>query len=334
MQESSLHLAPNEQLTLEDLLYGMLLRSANDTPVAGAYYLYGSVPKFVNMMNYEAANEIGCHDTHFVTPNGLYAPGHYSSAFDLALIARYGTKHFPVFNEIVKTPMHEITRSVHKGDVYVKNTASTFLKVFPGADGIKTGYVSQAGHCFVGSATRNGWRLISVALDSPTCRSDVMQMLSYGFANYEPKLVTPAATKEGVISIDGLSSDVPVSSADDLSDVLSLKHPDEGVVYTTRVTTKYKTLGRDVAIGDVVGTITLLANGRPVANTEAVATSAVSKRSALLQSIVGDGTAVRAGTIVLRALGLIILTIVIVLIGLSLHGRSIAKNSRLRRSRI
>ncbi len=123
LPDSSLHLKPGEKLTLRDLLYAMLLRSANDTAVTGAVYLSGSVPAFAKQMNLKA-KEIGATHTHFVTPNGLPAPGHYSTAADLAKIACYALNNLPQFNEIVRTPVYNVNRSVDKRDVWVKNTAS------------------------------------------------------------------------------------------------------------------------------------------------------------------------------------------------------------------
>ena len=127
LPDSSLHLRPGEKLTLRDLLYAMLLRSANDTAVTGAVYLSGSVPAFAHQMNLKA-KEIGATHTHFVTPNGLPAPGHYSTAADLAKIACYAINNLPQFNEIVRTPVYKVNRSIDKRDVWVKNTSLTFLK--------------------------------------------------------------------------------------------------------------------------------------------------------------------------------------------------------------
>ncbi len=115
----------------------------------------------------------------------------------MARMARYAVLNLPVFDDIVKTQSYRLHRSIDQQDTLVTNTAASYLKIFPGADGIKTGYISQAGHCFVGSATRGGWRLIAVALDSSKCREDVMGMLSYGFAHFQQHLVAPAGTPEG-----------------------------------------------------------------------------------------------------------------------------------------
>jgi D-alanyl-D-alanine carboxypeptidase (penicillin-binding protein 5/6) len=207
VEESSLHLTPGESITVRDLLYAMLLRSANDTAVAGAIYASGSVPAFVGEMN-NKAKDLGLLNTHFVTPNGLFDKNHYSTAYDLAMIARYALTTQPEFDKIVRTQKYRLKRSIHKDDVLVKNTAYTFLREFPGADGVKTGYVKQSGHCFVGSATRKGWRLIAVALKSPKCREDVAALLNYGFANY--RLVQPLHDRDNIGTIDISSAVNPV----------------------------------------------------------------------------------------------------------------------------
>jgi len=181
---SSLNFKPGERIKLRDLLYGMLLRSANDSCVAVAEHIAGSVEKFVEMMN-EKAREMGCRDTHFVNPNGLHDPDHYSSAYDLALIARHAI-HIPAFNEFIRTKKVKIDRSLNHEDTVVRNKSLRFLKHYLGADGIKTGYTKQAGHCFVGSATHEGWRLISVVLKSPDIAAETAALLDYGFHHFRP----------------------------------------------------------------------------------------------------------------------------------------------------
>ena len=159
------------------------MRSANDAAVAAAEHVAGSVPKFVAMMN-RKAREIGCRNTHFVTPNGLPAPGHYSSAYDLALMARYAMR-YPIFNEVVRTTKYFLlTRTINKKDMAVISP-SKFLRNYPGADGVKSGYIRQAGNCYVGSATRDGWRLISAVLKCKNANQDTAALMDYGFNNFE-----------------------------------------------------------------------------------------------------------------------------------------------------
>lgn len=281
--ESSLHLTPGETVPLHDLLYAMLLRSANDTAIAGATYLSGSVPAFVQQMNLKA-QEIGCSHTHFVTPNGLYAPDHYSTAADLATMTRYAVLNLPQFNEIVKTQKYKITRSMHIHDEWVVNTSKTFLKTFPGADGVKTGYIHEAGHCFVGSATRldpqgRPWRLIAVALDSNTCREDVMSLLNYGFANYLPAQAVPQGMPLGTVAVSTASVPVPVQASADV----------QAVVSRWRAMPEFHTAllplptlpAAPIAAGTKLGTFTVLVNDKVQASGDAVASEDVALKPAL-----------------------------------------------------
>jgi len=193
---TSLHLKQGETITVKDLLTGMLIRSANDAAVAAAEHIAGNTKRFAVMMNRKAA-EIGCRDTHFVTPNGLYDPHHYSSAYDLCLMARYAFR-YPIFNEAINTRKYYLlSRSLNKEDMAVY-TRSKFLKNYPGADGVKSGYIKQARSCYVGSATRDGWRLVSTVLGSNNSTNDTMALMDYGFNNFES--VTVAKANEAVTS--------------------------------------------------------------------------------------------------------------------------------------
>jgi D-alanyl-D-alanine carboxypeptidase (penicillin-binding protein 5/6) len=332
--ESSLHLSPGEKITLKDLLYAMMLRSANDTPVAGAYYLCGSIPPFVAMMNQTVAS-IGCKNTHFVTPNGLYDPRHYSCAYDLAMIARYATLNLPMFDKIVRTQHYIVHRTVHKDDSLVVNTASTFLKTFPGADGIKTGFISQAGHCFVGSATNNGWRLIAVALDSNQCREDVEKMLAYGFANFRPSLAMRKDTPVGSVFVRGGVSRAPVETAQDLFDAIAKKAPSpQTSQYRAQLTPLSPLPSAPIVSGEKLGTVTLLLAGKPVTTTDVVAAAAVASLPPPSHGGVWIRNLGTLGTILLGVVGGVVLLALAGFTGLSLYARAITKNSRRRRARL
>ncbi|MBV9848525.1 MAG: D-alanyl-D-alanine carboxypeptidase [Armatimonadetes bacterium] len=322
----SLHLSPGEKISLHDLLYAMLLRSANDTAVAGAHYLAGSVPAFVALMN-QKAKEIGAANTHFVTPNGLYAPGHYSTAADLAKIAAYAVNTQPVFDQIVRTQKYKIRRSMHIYDVWVKNTSDTFLKFFPGADGIKTGYVHQAGHCFVGSATRQKWRLIAVALDSGTCREDVESLLNYGFANFAPTTVVPQQADVGTVSVPLAAGPAPVQAAGDIRVVLSRWQPRPG--FEIRVMPLVPQPAAPVRRGTKLGTVVVLLDGKMQAMGDAVAARDVPVQvgAALLR------TTGRAGLTLLKEMGVGLCALALLTVGGMIYGTA-AKNARRRRRRL
>lgn len=182
---SSMHLYPAQELTLRELVTGLMLRSGNDAAVAIAEHLAGSVDAFVEVMN-RRAQEIGAYHTNFRNPHGLSAVGHYSSAFDLAWLARYALSN-PIFADIVNTKETEIEwldRSGRGRDVNLRNT-NKLLWMFEDADGVKTGTTGEAGPCLVSSATRGSQKLIAVVLNDHSRWVDSMQLLKYGFDNYE-----------------------------------------------------------------------------------------------------------------------------------------------------
>lgn len=211
--ESSLNLKTGEHLTLDDLLHGIIMRSANDACVAAAEHLSGSTEAFVEVMNARAA-QLGCKHTHYVNPNGLNAAGHYSSARDLAIITRAALK-YPEFREIVSTPDYTIERDINKYDRGLKARDHWFLTHFPGADGVKTGYTRQAGHCFVGSATRNGMQLISVLMRSPNIKKETCTLLDWGFKNYRGGYAVKSGRVLGQAKVSGGSlSTVSIAAAE------------------------------------------------------------------------------------------------------------------------
>lgn len=182
---SSMHLYPRQLLTLRELVTGLLLRSGNDAAVAIAEHLSGSVDDFVVVMN-RRAQELGAYNTNFRNPHGLSAPGHYSTAADLARLTRYALTN-PVFAEIVntrETTIEWLDRSGRERDIPLRNT-NKLLWMFEDADGVKTGTTGEAGPCLVSSATRGNQKLIAVVLHDHSRWVDSMQLLKYGFDTYE-----------------------------------------------------------------------------------------------------------------------------------------------------
>lgn len=182
--EASLHLRPGEQLSVKELLWGIMLRSANDGCVAAAAHCAGSVEAFCALMN-ERAKQIGCSNTTFTNPNGLKDPLHMTTARDLSLMAREAMK-YPEFREIVSKRKRTIARSMNQADTHIISK-NKFLDLDPTADGIKTGFTRPAGQCFVGSASRNGTRFITVVLGSDDWLGDTAKMINWGFNTYEVK---------------------------------------------------------------------------------------------------------------------------------------------------
>ena len=148
---TSIYLEKGESLTLEQLIYGLMLASGNDAAVAIAEHVGGSVGGFCALMNARAAS-LGCVNTHFVTPHGLPAADHYTTALDLCRIAQAAMEQ-PFFRRVVSTQRATIPWKNHPGD-RVLNNKNRLLSTYPGALGIKTGYTKAAGRCLVFAAER------------------------------------------------------------------------------------------------------------------------------------------------------------------------------------
>jgi serine-type D-Ala-D-Ala carboxypeptidase (penicillin-binding protein 5/6) len=270
IEESSLHIKPWEKFKSQDLLRGFMLRSGNDAAVVMAEYIAGTVPKFADLMN-ARAKELGATNTHFVTPNGLHDPQHYSTARDLAKIACAAMKN-PRFAEAVADPSVTIERSINKTDsVITAKVKKYWYDKFPGADGVKTGYTRKAGHCFVGSATRDGRRLLAVVLKANDSASrDTIPIISWGFQRFPAVTVAKKGNPVGMVPITGgLSEQVPVVAANDLrATVDSL-----GVVVPPSAVAEVKpTFARaPVQRGQVVGRVVARVGSLEVGETDAIA---------------------------------------------------------------
>jgi len=180
IRESSLHLLPKEKLTADDLLKGILLRSGNDAAYTAAIHVAGSKEKFAAIMN-DRAQELGCEDTHFTNPNGLHDANHYTTAFDLAIMARAAMK-YDWFRSTVGMRAATIARTKNTKDTYLTNH-NTWLGLDARALGVKTGYTSQAGHCFVGCAEQNGRTIITVQMkNSKDWVQDQVKMVDWAFS--------------------------------------------------------------------------------------------------------------------------------------------------------
>ncbi|BBI33152.1 D-alanyl-D-alanine carboxypeptidase family protein [Cohnella abietis] len=186
---SSLYLKAGEQITLRDVLYGLMLRSGNDAAVAIAEHVGGSIEGFAYLMN-KKAEEIGLTHSHFMNPHGLDQENHYSSANDLAKLAAYAL-HNPDFKEIVKTKVKSAPNPNEAWD-YKWVNKNKMLNMYDGADGVKTGYTKQALRTLVSSATRNGQQLVAVTLNDGNDWLDHKNLLDFGFTYFPLKSVTKA----------------------------------------------------------------------------------------------------------------------------------------------
>ncbi len=181
VEGSSIYLVEGERLTLRELIYALMLESANDAAVAISIIVAGSVTAFADMMN-ERAAALGLESTHFENPHGLDAPGHYTTARELGRLACAALEN-DSFREIVSTRKRNIT--FHSGEgIRLLVNHNRMLRSYDGAIGVKTGYTKKCGRCLVSAAERDGMRLVAVTLNAPDDWSDHTKMLDLGFASY------------------------------------------------------------------------------------------------------------------------------------------------------
>jgi D-alanyl-D-alanine carboxypeptidase len=180
--ETTMALRQGERLSVKDLLYGLLLNSGNDAAVALAEHVGGTQAHFVAMMN-GLARKLHLTNTHYVTPHGLDARGHYTSAHDLATVALFAMRN-PTFRQIVRTEYFHIPRTRHNLEHYLGNINKA-LYWYPGADGVKPGQTDNAGLCQVVSAYRNGHHVLAVVLNTPNLATDIRNLLNMGTHDFQ-----------------------------------------------------------------------------------------------------------------------------------------------------
>lgn len=197
---STIKLKTGDKVTLHDLMYGLLLCSGNDAAIAIAEHVGGSVEEFCEMMT-DKAQEIGAKDSNFITPHGLDHEEHYSTAYDLAIMADYAL-NIPYIAEIVGTKNATIFINSYPMSIH---TTNEMLSVYQGANGVKTGFTGDAGRCLVTSASKEDRQLISVILGCNTKNQrtqESIKMLNYGFEEFEIVDLCKFMEKEFEISVE------------------------------------------------------------------------------------------------------------------------------------
>ena len=220
VEGSSMYLKAGEQLTVEDLLYGLMLSSGNDAAVVLAIHVSGSPEDFAGEMN-RKAEALGLQNTHFANPNGLDHEGNYATAESLGLLAAAAMQN-PSFRTIVSTKTYTCVG-------HTMTNHNKLLWQYQGAVGVKTGFTKHAGRILVGCAEKNGRRLISVTINAPSDWNDHKQMLDYGFAQYCSRDLVTAGEQVGSLPVmSGTAEFVPLVAGDSLSyDML----PEEAAEY-------------------------------------------------------------------------------------------------------
>jgi len=224
MPDVQLNIRSGEQYYLKDLMYSLMLQSHNDVAVAIAEHIGGSVEGFATMMN-DKARELECNNTNFVTPNGLDAEGHYTSARDLAVISSYAIQNKD-FIDITNTSSYQF-KELRNGRSFSVSNKNKFLYMMDGAIGIKTGFTGKAGYCFVGAIKRLDRTLISVVLGCgwPPSKNlkwtDTKRLMTYGIENYEKKQIFENKDFEPVYVDNGQTSHIGLAMEGDLNLLLS-----------------------------------------------------------------------------------------------------------------
>jgi D-alanyl-D-alanine carboxypeptidase (penicillin-binding protein 5/6) len=265
---SAIGVEPGERWSAGDLMRALLMHSANDAAIALAEGVSGTVEAFAAQMNARAA-ALGARGTHFVTPHGRYDPRHASTAYDLALIARASLAN-PWIAEIVRSQTWPLRRG--KGRLLI-NT-NKLLWRYPGADGVKTGWIAESGPTLVASATRGGWQLIAVVLNSPQVFTDAAALLDYGFGGFTRVRLGAAGDAVRETAVPGGRRRLRAVLADDVVVVAR-----RGAPVTSRV--ELRPLAAPIGAGEEVGAVVYVSENVEVGHVRLVAADDVPRMSRL-----------------------------------------------------
>lgn len=260
VEGSSIYLQKGERMTLLELLYALLLQSANDAAVAIAVGVGGSVGNFADMMN-EKATSLGLTSTHFENPNGLDADGHVTTAHELALLTAYALKN-PIFAEIVATYKRKI--SGPDGTVRLVVNHNKLLNMYDGCVGVKTGFTKKSGRCLVSAACRESLTLVSVTLSAPDDWRDHTAMLNYGYENYCCEILCDeGGFIEALPVVGGVQDSLLCANCDYVAATLPRDHGEITVDVQLP-----QMIYAPVSAGDIVGHVTYKCDGKVIGETD------------------------------------------------------------------
>lgn len=270
IEGSSIYLKANERIKARDLIYGLMLRSGNDSAAAIAYEISGSIEGFAELMN-KRAGEIGAKNTNFTNPHGLHDENHYTTAYDLALITREALKN-PVFKEIVRTKFWVADRNSYN---YFLNK-NEILDTYEGGDGVKTGYTVKSGRCLVASATRGNMQLIAVTLNDYDWFNTTKKLLDECFDLYKPYvLFDKGQTITKIKVLKGKNKEIPLNSFKNCTVPLAEGEKEKLLTVIDIPDVLYAPIEK----GQSVGKMTTYLNGRIVNTTHLVAGKSIEKQN-------------------------------------------------------
>ncbi len=268
IEGSSIYLYPGELLTLEQLIYALLLESANDAATAIAIEVAGSVEAFSALMN-SKAEEMALTSTHFTNPHGLDHEDHYTTAYDLAKIAAHALKN-ETFRKICSTARKTIPLKGDEGTRMLVNH-NKLLSRYEGTIGVKTGFTKRSGRCLVSAAERDGLTLIAVTLSAPDDWNDHAAMLDYGFARYERVMMAGKGEFTVPLSVVGASCEAVIAENSlPLSALLTRDHGE----LSFRVEAP-KILYAPIPKGTEVGRVVCLSDGVEIAASPLLTTTEI-----------------------------------------------------------
>ncbi|WP_157261301.1 D-alanyl-D-alanine carboxypeptidase family protein [Paenibacillus wynnii] len=250
MGGSQIFLEPGEEMSVDEMLKGIAMASGNDASVAMAEKIAGSETSFVDMMN-KRVEELGLKDTHFANCNGLPAENHYSSAHDIAVMSRELLKH----ERIIKYTgaYQDYLRKDSEKPFWLVNT-NKLVRFYTGADGLKTGYTSEAKFCLSATAARDGLRAVAVVLGEPntkTRNSEVSGMFDYLFSQYKVHTIHKVGDTMGTLAIEkGVKAQIPLTAKETYSILLKKGVAQEGIRHEVILPESVKA---PVAEGQTVG---------------------------------------------------------------------------------
>ena len=260
---SSLCLREGEKLKLSEIVRGMMAVSGNDAANAVALTCGGSIEGFADMMNQRAA-ELGMKNTHFVTPSGLDAPEHYSTAYDMALLGAAAMEN-DAFRSVVSSPSAEVHYAEPEGKTQTLRNSNRLLSDYDGCIGIKTGFTDEAGRTLVSCAERNGVRLIAVTLCDRDDWRDHKAMLDHGFSQLS-RVSLWNCDREISLAVAGTADDVSLIPRDEITAVI--KNDDKNKIKEKIFAPRF--LYSPVAPGTVAGSVEYRIGDRIIAAGELI----------------------------------------------------------------
>ncbi|MBQ8005569.1 MAG: D-alanyl-D-alanine carboxypeptidase [Clostridia bacterium] len=282
VEGSSIYLTEGEVLKMEELLFGLLLASANDAAEAIAFEIGKSIEGFAALMN-NKAKELGLSNTHFDNPHGLDSENHYTTASDLAILTSEALKN-DTFAKIVST--YKFTISTKNGARVLINH-NKLLRTYEGSIGVKTGFTKRSGRCLVSAAKRNGLTLVAVTINAPDDWNDHRTLLDSGFSAYS--MVNALDEREYKVSlpvIGGTDQTVLCLSQDKISAVLSSDISPQDLSFTLEMP---NFLYAPIEKGERVGKLTVKLKGKTIGQTDITAeysVSAVEYKTSIWQKLI------------------------------------------------